>query len=73
LRVIIFKRERVIFVEIMEENPAFEQLTLRKLEAKALPNFENEEIHISKKTNAHLELEKERQLHCKSFCSLINY
>ena len=51
----------------MEENPASERLTFPKLEKEHLPDFENEEIEISKKTVAHLELEKERQLHCKSF------
>ena len=50
----------------MEENSVTELLTLRKLDQEHLPDFENEEIIIAKKSHAHLELEKERQLHCKS-------
>ncbi|CAG5110953.1 Oidioi.mRNA.OKI2018_I69.chr2.g5300.t1.cds [Oikopleura dioica] len=54
--------ERILFDEIMEENPHIEKSTLRKLDCEHLPVFENEEIHVTKKTLAHLELEKERQL-----------
>lgn len=65
-KMIQFYRNRVLFAEIMEENRVSEPLTLRKLDQEHLPDFNNEEIIIPKKTHAHLELEKERQLHCKS-------